>query len=105
GPEAHDLLEAVGQVGAHHVERGVRKVQHAHHAEDQGQARRHHEQQQAIYRAVKQGYGEEFHTLKAKVETRASPQPRRRQGWAASWVKPDVSSCRWLPPDSRLLRP
>jgi hypothetical protein len=36
-PEAEHAGERVGHVGAHHVEAGVREVQHAHHAEDQRQ--------------------------------------------------------------------
>ncbi|MOA12670.1 hypothetical protein D3C78_1326820 [compost metagenome] len=42
-PETGDGRERVGGVGADHVERGVREVQHAHHPENQRQARRHHE--------------------------------------------------------------
>jgi hypothetical protein len=38
GPEA-DRRRGVGEVRAQHVEAGVREVQHAHHAEDQRQAR------------------------------------------------------------------
>ncbi|MNT46316.1 hypothetical protein D3C72_1829500 [compost metagenome] len=42
-PEARDGRQGVGRVGAYHVERGVREVQHAHHSKNQCQARRHHE--------------------------------------------------------------
>ncbi len=53
-PEADGALQRVGKVGAQHVERRVGKVEHAHHAEDEGQASGDHEQQQAVDGAVKQ---------------------------------------------------
>src|SRR5271166_821561 len=43
------------------IEGGVGKIQHAHHAEYERQARRHHEQQEAIDHAVQRRDDQEFH--------------------------------------------
>ena len=51
-PEADPGTDLVGDVSAEHVEARVREVQHAHHREDQRQARRQHEQQQSVADAV-----------------------------------------------------
>jgi len=59
-PKAYDLRCAVGDVGADHVEGGVREIEHAHHAEDQRQAGAEHEQQQAVAEAVEHRDGEGF---------------------------------------------
>jgi hypothetical protein len=69
-PEAYDLRGAVGDVGPNHVEGRVREIEHAHHAEDQRQARAQHEQQQAVAEAVEQGDGEKFqiHQYRLKLE-------------------------------------
>ncbi|MDR8835507.1 hypothetical protein FEQ02_06600 [Burkholderia pseudomultivorans] len=52
GPEPRLRGDAVADVRAEHVEARVREVQHALHAEDQRQAGRQHEQQQAVAEAV-----------------------------------------------------
>ena len=51
---AHLRAEPPGQIGPEHVEAAMGEVDHAHDAEDQRQAGRQHEQQQAVLHAVEQ---------------------------------------------------
>ncbi|MNN02489.1 hypothetical protein D3C81_1151510 [compost metagenome] len=52
--KADKLLQGVRQVGTHHIKGGMGKVEDAHHAENQSQTGRNHEQQQAVDHAVEQ---------------------------------------------------
>ena len=52
GPETHQLGDAVGEIGAQHVEAGMGEVEHAHHAENQRETGAQHEQQQPVADAV-----------------------------------------------------
>ena len=61
GQKPIEARDRVGDVGAEHVEAGVREVQHAHHAEDERQPRAQHEQQQPVAQAVEHRDGEELH--------------------------------------------
>jgi hypothetical protein len=61
GPETGMQPGLVGEIGAEHVEACMREVEHAHHAEDQRQSGREHEQQQSVGQAVQQGDEEELH--------------------------------------------
>ena len=54
GPEAHRLADLVGEVGTQHEHAGVGEVEHAHHAEDEGEPARQHEEEEAIDEAVEQ---------------------------------------------------
>src|ERR1700734_1876096 len=60
GPEAETAAYLITEISAEHVEAGVRKIQHAHHAEDQRQPARHHEQQHAKQHAVQEREADEF---------------------------------------------
>jgi hypothetical protein len=51
----------ITNVGTQHVEAGVRKIEHAHHAEDQRQARAEHEEQQPVAQPVQHRDDEKFH--------------------------------------------
>ena len=53
-PEPESAMPRQGEpdIGAEHVEPGMGEIEHAHHAEDQRQPRRHHEEQQAVNDAV-----------------------------------------------------
>ena len=51
-PEADPSRQLVAEEGAQHVEAGMREVEHAHHAEDDGQAARQQEEQHAEQDAV-----------------------------------------------------
>ena len=51
-PKPHPLCKAVADIGPQHVKTSMRKVQHTHHAKNQGQTRTEHEQQQAVAQAV-----------------------------------------------------
>ena len=53
-PEPHHPRQRVGQISAQHVKTGVRKIEHAHHAENQRQPRTEHEQQQPVADAIEQ---------------------------------------------------
>ena len=54
-PEADPVADLIGEVGAEHVDAGMGEVQHAHHAEDQCEPARQHEQQHAVNQAIQQG--------------------------------------------------
>ena len=85
-PEAQVFGHGEAQVSPHHVERCVCKVQHAHHAEDERQARAEHEQQQPIADAIEQRYGEKFHGFTGVVQSLKKPAPctdSSRSGGAA----------------------
>jgi hypothetical protein len=59
-PKADQDGDAVSHIGAQHVKTGVRKIEHAHHAEDQCEPGAQHEQQQAIAHAIEQRDREEL---------------------------------------------
>jgi len=61
-PEADQTRHGIADVGAHHVEAGVRKVQDAHHAEDEREPGTQHEQQQAIAQPVEHRDDEKLHS-------------------------------------------
>jgi hypothetical protein len=54
-PEAGVQRDGVGEVGPQHVEGGVGEVEYAHHAEDEGEPARQHEQQHAVDEPVEDG--------------------------------------------------
>ncbi len=60
GPEAEPAADLEAEERAEHVEAGMGEVQHAEHAEDDGQAARHQEQQHAEQHAVQRGYDDQF---------------------------------------------
>ena len=60
-PEADILADRVGEIGAQHVGAGMGEVQHAHHAEDERQPARQHEQQHAVDEAVEERDDKDFH--------------------------------------------
>ena len=51
-PEADIGADGVGEVGAEHIRAGVGEVEHAHHAEDECEPARQHEQQHAVNEAI-----------------------------------------------------
>ena len=53
-PEADPASELERQIGAQHEDARVREVEHAHHAEDEREPARQHEQQQPVDDAVQQ---------------------------------------------------
>ena len=59
-PEAEPLAELEAEEGAEHVEAGMREIEHAQHAEDDGEAARHQEQQHSEQHAVERGYDDQF---------------------------------------------
>jgi hypothetical protein len=61
GPETEARRHRIADVSAQHVEARVREVEHAEHAEDQRQARRQHEEQQAEADSVQQIDDERLH--------------------------------------------
>jgi hypothetical protein len=61
GKKAGELADGEGEIGADHVDRGVREIGHAHHGEDQRKPARQHEQQHAVDKAVEQGNEDDFH--------------------------------------------
>ena len=60
GPEAKPSADLESEECAEHVEAGVREVEHAEHAEDDGQAACHQKQQHAEQDAVERGYDDQF---------------------------------------------
>ena len=54
GKEADVPADVEGEIGADHIDAGMGEIQHAHHAEDQRQPARQHEQQHAVDEAVEQ---------------------------------------------------
>ena len=59
-PEAHIFADLIGEVGAQHEKAGVGEIEDAHHAEDQRQPARQHEQQHAVEEPVEQGEHQDF---------------------------------------------
>ncbi len=60
-PEADIEADRVGEIGAEHVGAGMGEVEHAHHAEDEREPARQHEQQHAVDETVQEGDDEDFH--------------------------------------------
>lgn len=54
GPEADVEADRVGEICSQHVGAGMGEVQHAHHAEDERETARQHEQQHAVDEAVEE---------------------------------------------------
>ena len=79
-PEADEARDRVGDVAAQHVEAGVRKVEHAHHAEDERQPRAQHEEQQPVAQAVEHRNGEELH--RSRSVGAARPKQKRPESLA-----------------------
>ena len=83
-PEADAAADLEAEIGAEHVEAGMGEIEHAHHAEDQRQAARHHEQQHAVEHAVQRREGDELqHRARAKASARARAAERRARPPAA----------------------
>ena len=59
-PEAEPAGDLKSEEGAEHVEARMREVQHAEHAEDDGQAARHQKQQHAVQHTVERGDDDQF---------------------------------------------
>ncbi len=99
-PEADPAGQRVAHVGAHHVETGVRKIEDAHHAEDEGQPRAQHEQQQTVADAVEHGDDEELHEFAFRgwcVSRRSTVKTNQRL--KRRWFYPRQPPC--TKPDSR----
>ena len=60
-PKPREFCDAVTHVRAQHIKRGMRKIQHTHHAENQGQPGAQHKKQQAITQTVEHGNDEKLH--------------------------------------------
>ena len=60
-PEADIGADGVGEIGAQHVGAGMGEVEHAHHAEDEREPARQHEQQHAVDEAVQKRDDKDFH--------------------------------------------
>ena len=107
GPEADAAAQLEAEIGAEHVEARMGEIEHAHHAEDQRQAARHHEEQHAVEHAVQRREGDELqHRLAVTsagdiarltsefgapdaaparaVRIRAAPSCRSSAGWCPS---------------------
>ena len=65
------LGDEVREVGAEHVEGPVREVQHSEHAEDDGQAARDEEEEQAVLDAVEQLHRDERRRHVAMAQPKA----------------------------------
>ncbi len=77
-PEADPPADLEAEIGAEHVEARVGEVEHAHHAEDQRQAARHHEQQHAVEHAVEGREGDKLkHPSPAWRRSAAGGRPPR----------------------------
>ncbi len=63
-PEADIEADRVGEIGAQHVGAGMGEIQHAHHAEDERQPARQHEQQHAVDEAVQERDDKDFHATR-----------------------------------------
>jgi hypothetical protein len=75
-PKPNDTRQGVSQVSAEHVEAGMGEVQHAHHAEDEREARAEHEQQQAVAQAIEHGDQEKLHVQAFNnIETKGTSNP------------------------------
>ncbi len=59
-PEADVPRYLEAEISAQHVEAGMGEIQHAHHAEDQRQPARQHEQHHAVEHAVQRRKGDEL---------------------------------------------
>ena len=90
-PETDVPRDFEAEISAEHIKAGMGEVQNAHHAEDQRQAARHHEQQHAVQHAVqgREGYElEHFDSAPGTSETSAviaskAKRSRRRVSNAA----------------------
>ena len=60
GPEAEPAADLKSEERAEHVEAGMREVQHAEHAEDDGEPARHQKQQHAVQHTVERGHDDQF---------------------------------------------
>src|SRR3984957_11445614 len=59
-PETDPAADLKSEERSEHVEAGVSKIQDAEHAEDDGEAARHQEQQHAVKHAVQRRYHDQF---------------------------------------------
>ena len=91
GPEADPAADLEAEIGADHVEAGVGEVEHAHHAEDQRQAARHHEQQHAVEHAVQGRERDELQHRSLKSRRSGGGRSARRRVFLLT----DAPSCRW----------
>jgi hypothetical protein len=85
GPEAEPSADLKSEEGTEHVEARMRKVEHAQHAEDDGQAARHQEQQHSVQHAVERGCDDQFKhdTPPLKGKSRIRPGRCRSKRWIA----------------------
>ncbi len=60
GPEAEPAADLKSEERAEHVEAGMREIEHAEHAEDDGEPARHQEQQHAEQHTVQRGDDDQF---------------------------------------------
>ena len=99
GPEPDPASELEREIRAEHEDARVREVEHAHHAEDEREAARQHEQQQAVHDAVQQRNGDQLEhaSVRRRDAARATSAPSARRitsaapsctWWAAPWPCP-----------------
>ncbi len=96
GPEAHYAGDRIGEVGAEHVEAGVREIEHAHHAEDQRQPGAQHEQQEPVAHAVEQGDDEKLEVHRNQAARRCGKAKGKGQagGGAREGMLPGPSDAK-----------
>ena len=76
GPEADAAADLEAEIGPEHVEARVGEIEHAHHAEDQRKAARHHEKQHAVEHAVQRRECDELQHRSLAVGASARATPR-----------------------------
>ena len=96
-PEPDPARQRVAHISAQHVKAGMGEVEHAHHAEDQGQPRTQHEKQQAIADAIERRDDEKLHVacpVSAQKPKRARTANRHGLCVTQSRIR-DASSGSW----------
>ena len=85
-PEPEPPADLETEEGAEHVEARMREIEHAQHAEDDGEAARHQKQQHAEQDAVERGYDDQFKHRPTASEIESGIRPGRRRGeWNVRW--------------------
>ena len=93
-PEADPLVDLIGKVGAQHVNAGMGEVQHTHHAEDQRETARQHEQQHAVDETIQQRNERRPASGVSAAEQRGASPRDPDQGALPSWT-PTKGSGPW----------
>ncbi len=74
-PEAEPAADLKSEEGAEHVEARMREIQHAEHAEDDGEAAGHQKQQHAEQHTVERGDDDQFkHGIPPRNKGRVRPE-------------------------------